>query len=130
MNSVQLDGLNAHQKSAIEDGIDNIIADTQYRASISYKFLTGTSYAVETGIQTRTETTDSVSAVRRVVSIEDASRSGGFLQVGDRIYLIRQSDLSLTPTKNDQITDSDAYEVIKVEGNILSTFWEITARRL
>ena len=134
MQSPRADALTAFEKSELLSSVRDILDDEQVRVSITYAIptvLDGTNYVIATGLQARNETSATINAARRVVSVAEAVESGGKLQVGDRLYVIDQADLSLTPTTNDRITESSiVYEVIRWQEDPLDMLYIVTARKV
>jgi len=134
MRAPRADPLTAFEKSELLASVRDIIDDEQVRVSITYAIptvLDGTNYVVATGLQARNPTTAIINAPRRVVSVTEAAASGGKLQIGDRLYVIDQADLSATPTTNDRITESSVvYAVVRYTQDPLDMIYVVTARKL
>ena len=88
-----------------------LVGDEDLRVEVDFRHRTATSYDASTGTPsvTEEEATD-VPAIRGVVSADRAGIAEGELEVGDRIYLIRPSDLSdrgitLPPNREDVIRE-------------------------
>ena len=74
------------QKNNVEATLRQLIEDTDIAVTITYLRLQSQTMDVEAGLPTRTEDSDSLSALFHDVTVDEVERSGGKLQMGDRIY--------------------------------------------
>lgn len=130
MKAPRLDALTRIEKDELAASIRDVIDDAHVRVSVSYVGASAVSVNIETGVVTRTESTDAVNAVRGQISQAEIDRSGGKLMQGDRRYLIDQADLTAAPTQIDRITDGQTYEVIGWDEDPLGVYYVFTARRV
>lgn len=131
MQPPRSDALSAFERQELLGSLRDVLDDAQVRIQITYTALTSESYNAETGVQTRTETSDAnVNAIRRIVDVREAAESGGELEIGDRIYLVDKADLTPSaPKTTDRITDgADVLEVRRWKEDPFEIMLEVTAR--
>ncbi|MEE8551468.1 MAG: hypothetical protein V3T08_09485 [Gemmatimonadota bacterium] len=130
MQSPRADVLNPFLKAELlSTGLD-LLDDAQIGTSIVLKSLSSQTVDLEAGTVARASIDDTVNALRRTVEVAEAEQSGGKLQVGDRVYLIEQSDLAGELQAVDQIVDGDdVFEVVRWEEDPLGWFYSVTARQ-
>lgn len=126
----QFDALSNQQLETLQADTRTLIDDGELSVEVTYKHYGGlTSIDLESGAPTESESTDTVNAIRRIVTEERAARSGGTLQTGDRMYLIDKGDLSSAPHDEELITEgSTDYKIVRWGADQLNHFWLITAR--
>lgn len=132
MQTPRVNALDAFEKTELLSTLRDVVDDPEVRAQIDYVSMTGQATVdLEAGTQTRAEATDSdVNAIRGFVGTDQVDRSGGRLEIGDRIYLIDQADLTNEPTTNDRIVDgSVTLEVVAWRSDPLELAYLITARK-
>ena len=130
MQSPRADVLNAFEKADLLSTALDVLDDAELRTSIVLKSLASQTVDLEAGTVARSSLDDTVNALRRTVDVSEADRSQGQLQVGDRVYLIEQSDLSGDLQAVDRIVDgTDVFEVVRWEEDALGWFYSVTARR-
>lgn len=130
MQSPRADMLNVFEKAELlSTGLD-LLDNEQVRTSITLKSLSSQTVDLEAGSVDRSSIDDTVNAIRRTVDVSEAERSGGTLQVGDRVYLIEQGDLTGEIQAVDQIVDgNDVFEVVRWTADPLDWFYSVTARQ-
>ena len=131
MQTPRGDPLGAFEKGELlATGLD-LIDDAQIRTSITLRSLASQTVDLEAGTVDRATLDDTVNALRRDVDVAEADASRGSLQIGDRIYLIEQSDLSAEEFQTvDHIADGeDVFEVVRWESDPLNHFYSIVARQ-
>ena len=130
MQSPRADVLNAFEKADLLSTALDVLDDAELRTSIVLKSLASQTVDLEAGTVARSSLDDTVNALRRTVDVSEAERSGGKLEVGDRVYMIEQSDLSADLQTVDRIVDgTDVFEVVRFEADALGWFYSVTARR-
>ena len=130
MQSPRADFLNAFEKAELLSTALDLLDDEQVRTSITLKSLSSQTVDLEAGTVARASIDDTVNAIRRTVDVSEAEQSRGKLQVGDRVYLIEQSDLTGELQAVDQIVDgTDVFEVVRWEADPLGWFYSVTARQ-
>ena len=130
MQAPRADVLNEFEKAELlATGLD-LLDDAQIRTSITLKSLSSQTVDLEAGTVARSTLDDPVNALRRTVEASEAEQSRGKLQVGDRVYLIEQSDLSAELQAVDRIVDgTDVFEVVRWEADPLGWFYSVVARQ-
>lgn len=129
MRTPRPDFLTAFEKTDIAADLAAMTDDEQIGISITYKSFTSQVVDVEAGTSVRTETEDDIDAIRHIVTVHEVERSGGKLQMGDRIYTVVASELTNTPKTIDRITeDSVTYEVVDWDTDALDLSFQIVAR--
>ena len=130
MQSPRADLLNAFEKAELLSTALDLLDDEQVRTSITLKSLSSQTVDLEAGTVARATIDDTVNAIRRTVDVSEAEQSRGKLQVGDRVYLIEQSDLTGGLQAVDRIIDgTDVFEVVRWEADPLGWFYSVTARQ-
>jgi len=123
------DFLTAFERSAIEDDLEGLVGDAQVGVTITYKSFVSQTVDVEAGTTIRTEADDMVSASKHIVTVTEVERSGGRLQMGDRIYTVVASALTNVPKTIDRVTDGGVTrEVVSWETGGLGLTYEIVVR--
>lgn len=129
MQTPRPDVLPTFQKNNVEATLRQLIEDTDIAVTITYLRLQSQTMDVEAGLPTRTEDSDSLSALFHDVTVDEVERSGGKLQMGDRIYQFMVDDITLVPTTSDRITQgSVTREVVDWEKDTFALSYLITAR--
>ena len=130
MKAPRSDPLDPFEKGELlATGLDLIDA-AEIRTSITLKSLTSQTVNLETGVVARTSTDDTLNALRRTVDVREAEQSRGKLQLGDRVYLIEQADLTGELQAVDRLVDgTDVFEVVRWEEDPLGSFYILTARQ-
>jgi len=129
MNNPRLNVLDNFLKEELRSSLRDIIDDSEMKVEITFKNLTASAFDTDTGVTTRTETSDTVNAIARTVSERDIDDYPGQYQEGDRIYLIDQADLTNAPTTQDRVTEgSVTREVVRVADEPLDFIYEVLAR--
>ena len=130
MQSPRADVLNAFEKAELlATGLD-LLDDEEVRTLITLKSLASQTVNLEAGTVARSTVEDTVNAIRRTVEASEAEASGGNLQVGDRVYLIEQNDLSAELQTVDRIADGeDVLEVVGWTADPLNWFYSVVARQ-
>lgn len=131
MNRETLDMLLAAERTEISDSLADLIDDTHVSAAITYRDWQSKTRTPSTGAFTNTYTDYSIRAVRGELSAREVQAGAGLYQVGDIEFMIAQSDLSITPHREDRITSgSTTYEVIDWKADPLDMTWTVIARRV
>lgn len=130
MRAPRPDPVSAFEATDIAADLRALVEDAQLAVSITYKSLTSQTMNVETGIATRVEAEATMSALVHEVTVYEVERSGGRLQIGDRIYQIMAADLPATPLKTtDRIVEgSVTREVVRWQRDALGSSYLVTAR--
>ena len=130
MLSPRADVLNAFEKAELRSSVLDLVDDAEVSTSITLRSLASQTVDLEAGTVDRASLDDTVNALRRTVDVSEAEASQGTLQVGDRIYLIEQSDLSADLQTVDRIADGeDVFEVVRWEADTLDFFYSVVARQ-
>lgn len=132
MNRETLDFLTAGEKTDIVSDIGDYMDDTHVSTALTYKDFISKVRTPSTGAFTATYTSYAgLRGSRSDVSAREVQISGGLLQLGDVAFLIAQSDLAITPAREDQLAvGSETYEVIKWAGDPVGMLWRIVARKV
>lgn len=126
-----MDPLTRVQQERLATFVTDLVHCDQLSVEIQYITLRSSTYAVETGVTTRTEGDSTVRALRHIVDVDEAERSGGKLQVEDRLYMIAKEDIAVAPTTSDNIVDAnETFEVVSWEEDPLGAFYQFLARRV
>ena len=105
--------------------------DTQISRSITYRDFQSKTRTLSTGAYTSTYTDSAIRVVRTELSAREVRAGQGLFQQGDLRYLLAQSDLSVTPHREDRIVDgSDTYEVLHWAAAPITATWNVFARRV
>ena len=129
MLSPRMDLIDPHLKSELQSSMRDMMDDAEQKVSITYSSLTSIAYNTDTGKSTRTETDDTVNAIRHIVTASELQAGDGSpYQAGDRIYVVDAADLTNTPNAEDRITDAgETLQVTRVEGDVLEHLYTIIA---
>ena len=131
MNTPVVDYLTTRESTDITNDVADLMDDTQVSRAITYRDYQSATKTVSTGAYTTTYSDASIRGIRTEVSAREVGAGEGLYQMGDLRYLLAQSDLSATPTREDRIVDgSTTYEVIAWEADPISMTWTIIARRV
>lgn len=129
MQTPRFDPMPDFVKDEIAASLRDMIADPELGVEITYKRFSSQTVDIEAGTATRTEPKNTIQALRRIVGVEEAERSGGRLQMGDRIYQIMKDDLSGTPTTSDRVQEgSVTREVVDWVRDVMDLFYLVTVR--
>ena len=116
---------------AINECVDDLTSDPNLSVSIGYVHVTAATTNLANGLQVRTENTDTITVIRRVMTESDLHTAPGFVQVGDILFLIDAADLTSDPTTKDRITEgAKKFEVISFESDPPETAWRLIAREI
>lgn len=130
MQMPRADVLNPFEADELLASARDLLDDAQTRTQITLSGTTSVSVDLEAGTYTPTDSDDTVNALRRTVDAREAEDSAGGLQIGDRIYLIDQADLTGELQTIDEVVDgTDRLSVIRWETDPLDWLYILTARQ-
>lgn len=131
-NVISSDPMNAFQKSSLQARIMGLIDDSQLLVEITLKSLTSQVVNIETGVVTRTADSDTVNALRRLVSADEVANSNGQLEPEDRVYMIDQEDLtkSVLQTVDRIVEGTDVLSVVQFSADPLGMVWQMIGRNI
>ncbi len=125
------DFLTTDEASLMSADVAGLMDDTTLSVSISYRDVGAPTFTPSTGAMTANETAYAIRAIRNVVSTRELAAALGKFQQGDVRYLIARSDLTITPSREDRIVDSDdTYELIDWNTDPLRLVWRVYARKV
>lgn len=131
MDAPQPDYLTSAEKTALSDSVGSLLDDTEITVEVTYEAHGGSSVNLESGDVTDSDDTATFQAGRREVTAEEAERSGGRLEVRDRIYVFEQENLPTghdTPGQQDRIVEGGStYQVKSWQSDVLSDVFVVVA---
>ena len=131
MREPATDFLSVIESTDIADDVADLMDDTQISRSITYRDFQSKTRTLSTGAYTSTYTDSAIRVVRTELSAREVRAGQGLFQQGDLRYLLAQSDLSVTPHREDRIVDGvDTYEVLHWEADPINVTWNVFARRV
>lgn len=130
MRAPSIDPLTPFEKSTLQADARAILDDAQVKVEVTLTGLSSVDYDADTGTHSRTTpTAETVNAVRKIVGPREAAGSA-VLEVGDRIYLVDQADVTASVDSYMRVTDgSDKLEIQAVDEDVLGMLYRIQARK-
>jgi hypothetical protein len=99
--------------------------------SLVYSRRTGQTVDPATQTVTPTVSTTTTGALWLEATLQQIANSGGKVLMGDRNYFIAVDNLPITPTTNDEITESGAtWKVESARQDVLRMWWIVLARKV
>lgn len=106
MQQVSPDPLTNFESERIAADFRALVDESQVNVNVTYRHLSSATFDAETGAETTTEDTDTVNALVSTVDADKQQVLGGDVEVGDRMYLIDEDDLTSTAlTTEDEIDE-------------------------
>ena len=107
-------------------------AFNDWGVSATYKRTGTPTFTIATGVVTSTPTQIAVTVVERPVTLKHTNRQGTKVEVTDKSYLVRRSQLGADPADNDLLViGSTTYRVIEYEksgtGALVKVFVRLSA---
>ena len=131
MNTPTTDYLTAREATDITNDVADLMDDTNVSRSITYRDYQSVSRTITTGAYTTTYTDSEIRGIRTELSAREVRAGEGLYQMGDLRYVLAQSDLSVTPVREDRIVDgTTTYELIAWSADPINVVWTVIARRV
>lgn len=128
------DVLTAFETSQIQADTRALLDDSHVNVEVTYTSFSSATFDAEAGTTSTTATTSTVNALRGVVTAEKMNRLSGVVdvqgtvEVGDRMYLIDQADISEPSTEGTVTEGSVTREVVGWSAGVLNDVYLVTAR--
>jgi len=121
-------------KAAIAADLASIINDTDASTTVTISTPTGSSFDGASGLYSVNATDNtSVEVLLQTMGLREIETSAGLYQQGDQICRVLASDLTIEPTTDTSVIDTDAspqntYAVVDARRDALDLHWRIILR--
>lgn len=131
MNRETLDFLSAEESTLISDDLADLMDDTTVSVAATYKDFVSRTFSPSAGTTTATYTDTALRGVRTTLGARELAAGNGLYQVGDVAFLLAQSDLAVTPHREDRmVVGALTYEVLTWQQDALGKTWRVVAREV
>jgi len=131
MNRDAMDYLTSEELVDIGADVADLLDDTQITVAITYRDFQSRVFTPGAGTAVATYTDTTTRAVRSKINAQEVQASQGLYQSTDVVFLLAQSDVPVTPHREDRLViGSTTYEVLVWQGDALGATWRLVARQV